>query len=174
MYINWFTRIICIDGHICYTKKRGNENSPDSLNVMVNYHYHGESKLITQLLSSMPVARYIITTISSQIWWIWQVFCPPHYQKSTNFENVHHGNNNRFDESGKPEDSSNAQDAISKDHWDLLKASGRGHRMVPWIATTATFRPLLTAGIMALWSTSCQGKHHGVGIGGERGKERRG
>ena len=27
---------------------------------------------------------------------------------------------------------------------------------------------------MALWSTSCQGKRHGVGKGGERGTERRG
>ena len=25
----------------------GNENSTDSLNVMVNYHYHGENKVIT-------------------------------------------------------------------------------------------------------------------------------
>ena len=25
----------------------GNENSPDSLNVMVNYHYHGERRVIT-------------------------------------------------------------------------------------------------------------------------------
>ena len=46
--------------------------------------------------------------------------------------------------------------------------------MVPLLATTATFRPLLTAGIMALWSASCRGKRHGVGTGGERGTERRG
>ena len=26
----------------------GNENSPDSLNVMVNYRYHGENRLITR------------------------------------------------------------------------------------------------------------------------------
>ena len=26
----------------------GNNNSPDSLNVMVNYHYHGENRVITQ------------------------------------------------------------------------------------------------------------------------------
>ena len=25
----------------------GNENSPDSLNVMLNYHYHRENRLIT-------------------------------------------------------------------------------------------------------------------------------
>ena len=35
-------------------KIRGNENSPDSLNVMVNYHYHGENRLITRYLPSMP------------------------------------------------------------------------------------------------------------------------
>ena len=44
---------------------------------------------------------------------------------------------------------------------------------VSWLATTATFRPPLTAGIMALWSTSCRGKRHWVGTGGERGTERR-
>ena len=27
---------------------RGNENSPDSINVMVNYHYHGENRVITR------------------------------------------------------------------------------------------------------------------------------
>ena len=26
----------------------GNENSPDSLNVMVNYHYHSENRVITR------------------------------------------------------------------------------------------------------------------------------
>ena len=26
---------------------RGNKNSPDSLNVMINYHYHGENRVIT-------------------------------------------------------------------------------------------------------------------------------
>ena len=28
-------------------KNGGNENSPDSLNVMVNYHYHSEKRVIT-------------------------------------------------------------------------------------------------------------------------------
>ena len=46
--------------------------------------------------------------------------------------------------------------------------------MVPWLATTATFRPPLTSGITALWSTSCRGKRHGVGTGVEQGTERRG
>ena len=26
----------------------GDENSPDSLNVMVNYHYHSENRVITR------------------------------------------------------------------------------------------------------------------------------
>ena len=29
-------------------KNGGNENSPDSLNVMVNYHYHSENRVITR------------------------------------------------------------------------------------------------------------------------------
>ena len=28
-------------------KNAGNDNSSDSLNVMVNYHYHGENRVIT-------------------------------------------------------------------------------------------------------------------------------
>ena len=27
---------------------RGNNNSPNSLNVMVNYHYHSEKRVVTQ------------------------------------------------------------------------------------------------------------------------------
>ena len=40
--------------------------------------------------------------------------------------------------------------------------------LVPWLASTATFRPPLNAGSMALGSTSCR-QRHGVGKGGERG-----
>ena len=36
MYINWFIWIIFINGHTCYTKMVDNDNSPDSLNVLVN------------------------------------------------------------------------------------------------------------------------------------------
>ena len=46
--------------------------------------------------------------------------------------------------------------------------------LVPWLATTATCRPPITAGIMSLWSNSCRDKLHGVGTGGERGTERKG
>ena len=48
MYINWFTRIISINDHICYIKNWGNDNSPDSLNIMVNYHYQSENRVITR------------------------------------------------------------------------------------------------------------------------------
>ena len=48
MYINWFTRIIYINDHICYILNGGNENSSDSLNIMVNYHYHSENRVITR------------------------------------------------------------------------------------------------------------------------------
>ena len=48
MYINCFTWIIFIHDSICYTKNWGNDNSPDSLDVMVNYHYHGENRVITR------------------------------------------------------------------------------------------------------------------------------
>ena len=44
MYMNWFTWIIFIHDHMCYTKNGGNENSPDYLNAMVNYHYHSEKE----------------------------------------------------------------------------------------------------------------------------------
>ena len=47
MYINWFTQIISINGHVCYTENGGNKNSPDSLNLMVKYYYHSENREIT-------------------------------------------------------------------------------------------------------------------------------
>ena len=54
MYINWFAWILFINDSISYTKIGGNDNSTYSLNVMVYYHYHGENRLITRLLSYMP------------------------------------------------------------------------------------------------------------------------
>ena len=45
---------------------------------------------------------------------------------------------------------------------------------VPWLASTATFRPQLNAGSMELGSTTCRGQRHGVGTGGERGTEQGG
>ena len=44
MYINWLNWMIFIHNYICYTKNGGKENFPDYLNVMVDYHYHGENK----------------------------------------------------------------------------------------------------------------------------------
>ena len=46
MYVNWFIWIIFINDHICYTKIGGNEDSTDSLNLMVHYQYYGENRLI--------------------------------------------------------------------------------------------------------------------------------
>ena len=40
MYINWFTWIIFFMIVYVIQKIGGNNNSPNSLNVMVNYHYH--------------------------------------------------------------------------------------------------------------------------------------
>ena len=37
-----------IHDHICYTKIGGNENSLDSLNFMLKYHYHSENMVITR------------------------------------------------------------------------------------------------------------------------------
>ena len=54
---NCFTWIIFFHDCIFYTKIRGNENSPDSLNVMVNYHYHGENRVITRYLPYMGFTR---------------------------------------------------------------------------------------------------------------------
>ena len=47
----------------------GNENSPDSLNVMVNYHYHGENRII---------ARYF-PSIGTNIWKSARIKYPPSY-----------------------------------------------------------------------------------------------
>ena len=38
-------------------KNVGNENSPDSLNVMVNCHYHGENRVINREFPSMIPRR---------------------------------------------------------------------------------------------------------------------
>ena len=46
-------------------------------------------------------------------------------------------------------------------------------QQVPWLSITATFRPPLNAGSMALGSTTCRCQWHGVGTGGEWGTERR-
>ena len=47
MYINWFTGVIFFMIVYVIQEIGGNENSPNSLNVMVNYHYHVENRVIT-------------------------------------------------------------------------------------------------------------------------------
>ena len=46
MYINWFTWVIFFMKVYVFQKIGGNKNDPNSLNVMVNYHHHGENKVI--------------------------------------------------------------------------------------------------------------------------------
>ena len=42
-----------------YKKIGGNNNYPNSLNVMVNYHYHGTNRVTTQQFPSMDVTIYV-------------------------------------------------------------------------------------------------------------------
>ena len=42
MYINWFTWIMFFIIVYVIQNNSGNKNSPNFLNVMVNYHYHSE------------------------------------------------------------------------------------------------------------------------------------
>ena len=66
--------------------------------------------------------------------------------------------------------------AYTSYHFHHLTCIGEGQ--VPWPANTATFRPALNAGSMALGSTTCR-QRRGVGEGGgqdrnEEGKGREG
>ena len=54
MYFNWFAWIIFSMIAYIILKIRGNKNSPNSINVMVNYHYHGENRVINRQLPFMP------------------------------------------------------------------------------------------------------------------------
>ena len=47
-YIKCFICIIFFHDSIYYTKIGGNENSPNSLIIMVNYHYHSKGRVITR------------------------------------------------------------------------------------------------------------------------------
>ena len=46
-------RLLCLPGYLFFMIKHviqkmgGNKNSPNPLNIMVNYHYHGENRVIT-------------------------------------------------------------------------------------------------------------------------------
>ena len=57
MCINWFSWIIFFIIVYVIQKIRGNENSQNYLNVMVNYHYHFENRLITFQFPSMLLSR---------------------------------------------------------------------------------------------------------------------
>ena len=46
MYINWFDWIIFSMIVYVIQKLGGDKNYPNSLNVMVNYHCHGENRII--------------------------------------------------------------------------------------------------------------------------------
>ena len=48
MYINWFTWIIFFMIIYVIQKIGGNENYPNSLNVMVNDHYYGKNRAIAR------------------------------------------------------------------------------------------------------------------------------
>ena len=66
MYINWSNWIIFVHDRICYTEIGGNKNHPDSLKLMVNYHYHGENRVITWQLTSIPLGPTIKANNYSQ------------------------------------------------------------------------------------------------------------
>ena len=48
MYINWFTWIIFFMIVYVIHKIGVNNNSPNSLNIKLNYYYHGKNRLITR------------------------------------------------------------------------------------------------------------------------------
>ena len=50
----------------------GNKNSPDSLNVMVNYHYHGENRVIFPVIpiysmNDLDICSFCIGNANSMI-----------------------------------------------------------------------------------------------------------
>ena len=59
MYINWFTWKIFF--MIVYVTRKigGDKNSPNYLNIMENYHYHGENRVTT---CSLPYMTYTTPT----------------------------------------------------------------------------------------------------------------
>ena len=58
-------QITIINDCICYTKNGGNNNSPTSLNVMVNYHYHGENRVITSFRLSEVWAKLQVLGVNT-------------------------------------------------------------------------------------------------------------
>ena len=58
MYIYWFTWILFFIVVYVIQKIGGNKNSTSSLNILVNYHYHGENWVITRLFPSILMGVY--------------------------------------------------------------------------------------------------------------------
>ena len=50
MYINWFAWIIFFMVVYVIWKHRGNKHSPNSLNVMIDYHYQSENSVIDGIM----------------------------------------------------------------------------------------------------------------------------
>ena len=53
MYIYWFTQILFFLIVYAIRKIGGNNNSPNLISIMINYHYPGENRVITGQFSSM-------------------------------------------------------------------------------------------------------------------------
>ena len=49
-------------GFICYTKIGGNENYPNDLNILVNFHYHDENRVITWYFPSMHAPTIVVNS----------------------------------------------------------------------------------------------------------------
>ena len=63
MYINWFTWMIFFMIVYVIQKNGGNKNSPNYLNVMIYYHYHGKNRVINRLLPSMIIGHTLQHTL---------------------------------------------------------------------------------------------------------------
>ena len=51
-------------------KNGGDENSPYSLNVMVNYHYYSENRVITRYFPSMLWVMHFLSALSQSFHWM--------------------------------------------------------------------------------------------------------
>ena len=67
----------------------------------------------------------------------------------------------------------NSTQGLCRNFTELQGVYKRSLHQVSWLSSTATFRPPLNDGSMALGSTTCR-QRHGVGKGGEWGPERGG
>ena len=65
-----------------------------------------------------------------------KIFCPTHFFKATNFQKIDHGKNKRFDESGKPEESSRGNPQRPTARNPYLNITKRYWRPTPGDAVT--------------------------------------